>query len=138
MASYHGWACIICRADEADLPRIGKITVAAADFADDRVLPAFSHQAAQLSINKMAAHYKNNCQEANKKKTVVLIFDPTGVINYADGDAFYSRTDMPGRFVLLLNGTALTFVDSFRYLGVLSHKSGDFQHAADRTARITS
>jgi len=86
----------------------------------------------------MTAHYKNNCQEANTKKTVVLIFDPTGVINYADGDAFYSRTDMPGRFVLLLNGTALTFVDSFRYLGVLFHKSGEFQHAADRTARIAS
>ena len=58
----------ICRADEADLPRIGKITVAAADFADDRVLPAFSHQAAQLNMNKMAAYYEHNRQDANTKK----------------------------------------------------------------------
>ena len=70
----------IGREGDADLPRIDKITVAAADFVDDRVLPAFSHQATQNSIDRMAAHYKNNCQEANTKKTVVLIFDPTGVI----------------------------------------------------------
>ena len=51
-----------------DLPRVGRITIAAADFADDRVLPALSHQAAQNSLDRMAAHYKSNCQEASKKK----------------------------------------------------------------------
>ena len=126
------------REEDADLPRVGKIRVAAADFADDRVLPAFSHQAAQNSINKMAAHYKHNCQEPNKKKTVVLIFDPTGVISYNDGDTYYTRADVAGHFALLLNGAPLTFVDSFRYLGILFHKTGDFEHAASRTSRIAS
>ena len=43
-----------------------------------------------------------------------------------------------GRFELLLNGTPLAFVDSLRYLGVLFHKLGEFQPAANRTARIAS
>ena len=72
------------------------------------------------------------------KVSVVIIFDATGVINYNDGDAYYSRTDMPGRFVLLLNGSPLTFVDSFRYLGVLFHKSGDFQNTVNLVARTAS
>ena len=112
-------------------PRIGNLAVGAADFADDRVLPAFSHEAAQLSINKMSTHYNNNCQEANIKKTVVLIIDPTGVIQYNDGEKWYTRTDTPARrFELFLNGSPLAFVDSFRYLGVLFHRFlirvGDF------------
>ena len=129
----------LSRANNDDLPRVGKITVADADFADDRVLPAFSHAAAQLNINKMAAHYANNCQEANIKKSVVLIVDPTGVIQYTEADKYYTRTDAPGRrFELLINGAPLAFVDSFRYLGVLFDKPGEFQPLADRAARIAS
>ena len=74
----------IGREADEDLPTIGRFQIAAADFADDRVLPAFSHTAAQKSLDLANGSYRRNFQEANPKKTVVLIYDPTVVVRYQD------------------------------------------------------
>ena len=118
---------------EADrgLPRLGKFSLAALDFADDRVLPAFTHDTAQESLKRAANRYKKDFLTSNVSKTVLLIYDPTGVIQYNNGDNFYTRLGERGRFVLTLNGAPLCFVDRFKYLGVFILKTGDCQPAAD-------
>ena len=67
----------------------------------------------------------------NAKKTVALIYDPRDIIRYNNGDTFYTRTDEPGNFVFELDGRPLVLVDTFRYLGVVLNKSGDWQATAE-------
>jgi hypothetical protein len=124
-------AVYIERENDPDLPRLGGFVVAALDFADDRVLPAYSHAAAQTSIERAAKQYERNCLVPNTKKSVVLIYDPTGNISYNNGDKFYTRADAPGRFILEMAGEPLTFVDTFKYLGIHFNKRADFQATAD-------
>ena len=41
-----------------DLPRLGQFVISALDFADDRVLTGFTHEAVQESLNRAAGRYK--------------------------------------------------------------------------------
>ena len=62
---------------------------------------------------------------------MALIYDPSGVIKYRNGDKHYTRTDQPGVFVLRLDGQPVAFVDTARYLGVVLNKDGDWQATAE-------
>lgn len=50
------------------IPSVGGIKVVAADFADDRILPAFTHEESQNSVKRAACHYKRNLWSANVKR----------------------------------------------------------------------
>ena len=65
------------------------------------------------------------------KKTVAMIIDPSGTMQYTDKARFYTRSDQPGEFTLLINGEPTMFVDHFRYLGILLNKNGDWQSSAE-------
>lgn len=119
-----------------ELPKVGNITASVADFADDSILPAFSHAAAQHGLDRAAKHYRDNSQTPKSKKTVVPIYDPTGQIQYCEGAKHYTRLDAEGRFEFLMNGEPLSFVDSFKYLGVLFSKTGEFAPAVERVVGI--
>ena len=76
--------------------RIGRFVVAALDFADDRVLCAYSHAEVQKSLKLAVGHYKKQFLHVNATNIVTLIYDPPDVIRYNNGDTFYTRTDEPG------------------------------------------
>jgi hypothetical protein len=121
----------IGRDSSDDLPRLGQYVISALDFADDRVLPGFSHAAVQVSLDRAAGKYKLDFLSINAKKTVAMIIDPSGTMQYTDRARFYTRSDQPGEFTLLINGEPITFVDNFRYLGILLNKNGDWQSSAE-------
>ena len=83
-------------------------------FADDIVLFTTDPHSLQTQLDKIYTYSSRWSLKINTKKTKVCIFEKRKQVN---------------RFEWVINGDKLEKVDSFCYLGILFHHTGNLKHA---------
>ena len=100
--------------DHEDCPELSKILVSHLLWADDLILLSLSPETCQKQLDTLGQYCKEWGVEVNELKTQVMVFGDNNISNNL-------------KFNLLKKD--LKIVDSYCYLGIVVHKSGEFKTA---------